>query len=187
MVLDVVVTAAWMILPAYFANSSAVFTGGRGVIDRGRTWRGRRILGDGKTWSGLAGGTLVGTGIGLLLHLARIPLVAGGMELPDYGTMPATVLLPLTLALGALVGDLAASVLKRRLGRSRGEPLPVVDQLDFVAGSLGLGAAASVLLGSPWIASLTLPVLVAIVVLTPIVHVGANRAGYRLGKKEVPW
>lgn len=186
--LDVVLTAAWLMLPAYFANSSAVFTGGRGVIDGGATLGGRRVLGDGKTWSGLVGGTAVGTGVGLLLQAARGPLVQGGTALPDYGPLPGLVLLPLSLALGALLGDVTASFVKRRRGHRRGEPWVGVDQLDFVVGAILLAGLTSTLLGNPWFTdSFTLPVLAAIVLLTPVLHLGANVAGHRMGKKEVPW
>jgi CDP-2,3-bis-(O-geranylgeranyl)-sn-glycerol synthase len=42
------------------------------------------------------------------------------------------------LALGAMLGDILASFLKRRTGRERGAAVPGVDQLDFVVASLGL-------------------------------------------------
>jgi CDP-2,3-bis-(O-geranylgeranyl)-sn-glycerol synthase len=39
------------------------------------------------------------------------------------------------LSLGALVGDLAESFIKRRLNVSPGSSLPIADQLDFVIGA----------------------------------------------------
>lgn len=185
----VLLTALWVMLPAYVANSSAVLTGGRGVIDGGRTLAdGRRVLGDGKTWSGLLGGALLGTAAGLLLQAVRGAFVGAGVPVPDLGAGPALVVLPLATALGALLGDITASFVKRRLGKERGSRWWGVDQLDFVAGALLLAGAASWVLESPWFAAtVTLPVLVAIVVVTPFLHVGFNVAGYKLGKKEVPW
>lgn len=40
------------------------------------------------------------------------------------------------LSLGALIGDLTESFIKRRIGFPPGASLPVADQLDFVAGAL---------------------------------------------------
>lgn len=182
------VAATWVILPAYLANSSAVLTGGHGVVDGGRTWRGERLLGDGKTWSGLIGGTAIGTVAGLALQLARAPVADAGIAVPDYGAFPALVILPLATALGALLGDMAASFVKRRIGKARGEPWPGVDQFDFLAGALLVAGATSWAIGSPWfVDAVTLPVLVLIVVATPLVHLGANALSYRMGHKEVPW
>lgn len=182
------VAATWVVLPAYLANSSAVLTGGLGVVDGGRTWRGDRLLGDGKTWSGLIGGTAIGTVAGLLLQGARGPVADAGIAVPDYGAFPALLVLPLATALGALLGDMAASFVKRRIGKARGEPWPGVDQLDFLTGALLLAAATSWAIGSPWfVEAVTLPVLVLILVATPLVHLGANALSYRMGRKEVPW
>ncbi|MFB6219607.1 MAG: CDP-archaeol synthase, partial [Halobacteriaceae archaeon] len=60
MVLEVVGVALWAMLPAYVPNNAAVLVGGGRPIDGGRTWRGRRLLGDGKTWRGTAGGVAAG-------------------------------------------------------------------------------------------------------------------------------
>ncbi|HUU07508.1 MAG TPA: CDP-archaeol synthase, partial [Thermoplasmata archaeon] len=40
----------WLMLPALIPNPAAVLVGGGTPMDLGRTWRGRRVLGDGKTW-----------------------------------------------------------------------------------------------------------------------------------------
>jgi CDP-2,3-bis-(O-geranylgeranyl)-sn-glycerol synthase len=89
-----------------------------------------------------------------------------------------------TFAAGALLGDLAKSFIKRRIGKKQGEPWPVADQYDLVAGAFLLTA-----LVSPWwiIGILNLPVLVWILVLTPILHRITNIAGHRMGVKRVPW
>ncbi len=88
------------------------------------------------------------------------------------------------LPLGAMVGDIGASFLKRRTGRERGAPFPGVDQLDFVVGALLLGAVAA----PGWFAdTFTLPVLAVVVVVTPLLHVGTNGIAYVLGLKDEPW
>jgi CDP-2,3-bis-(O-geranylgeranyl)-sn-glycerol synthase len=171
------VSAVWIMLPAYVPNSAAALLGGGLPIDGGRTWGdGRRIFGDGKTWRGLAGGVLAGIAVGW----AGIWVQAlAGWQIAAH--TPVTVC---TFAAGALLGDLAKSFLKRRLGKDQGAPWPVADQYDLVAGAFILTA----LLAPGWLlATITLPILLWILVITPVLHRLTNIAGHRLGVKQVPW
>lgn len=175
-----IATAVWVMLPAYVPNNTAVIAGGGHPIDGGRTWRGRRLLGDGKTWRGTMAGIIVGTGIAFGLNMLQ-PSIHHliGISLPVF-TASAAIGLPV----GAMVGDMAASFVKRRTGRERGAPFPGVDQLDFVAGALILVA----IIATDWfMATFTLPVIVTVLVLTPILHVGTNAIGYFLGFKQEPY
>ncbi|WP_255196542.1 CDP-2,3-bis-(O-geranylgeranyl)-sn-glycerol synthase [Halorarius litoreus] len=171
-----VLVGLWAILPAYLPNSAAVVVGGGHPIDGGRTWRGRRLLGDGKTWRGFVGGTLAGIGLALGQNTLAPALSPG---LPTF-PLPVVVSLPL----GAMLGDLTGSFLKRRSGRERGAPLPIVDQLGFVVAALAL----SVVVAPAWTtATFTLPVLAAVLVVTPLVHLATNAGAYLLGLKNEPW
>lgn len=177
---DLFLTAVWLMLPAYVPNSAAVLTGGGPPIDGGRMFRGNRLLGDGKTWAGTLGGLIAGTGVALILNLL-LPHVEAmtGVTLFSF---PLVVVL--ALPAGALIGDMAASFIKRRSGRERGAPAPGLDQLDFVAGSLVLTG----LLAPSWIIeTVSIEVIVFILVLTPVLHVGVNIVGYRAGLKDEPW
>jgi CDP-2,3-bis-(O-geranylgeranyl)-sn-glycerol synthase len=179
-VLDIVVLAFWLMLPAYVPNNAAVLTGGGPPIDGGRTWNGKRLLGDGKTWRGTAGGILAGVGLGLVLN-AIVTDVSGaiGVSLPEF---PIAALL--ALAAGAMLGDILASFLKRRTGRERGAAFPGIDQLDFVAVSL----AVTVVVATDWFVEwFTVPVIVAVLILTPVLHLGTNAAAFKLGLKDEPW
>jgi len=175
-----VATALWAMLPAYVPNNAAVLFGGGRPVDGGRTVGGRRLLGDGKTWRGTAAGWLAGVGVALALRQLRAPVGdALGVALP---TVPpaAAVALPL----GAMLGDIAASFLKRRTGRERGAPFPGVDQLDFVVGALLLGAVAS----PSWFLDIfTLPVLAVVLVTTPVLHIATNAIAYWRGLKSESW
>ena len=177
---DAVVLAFWVMLPAYVPNNAAVLAGGGRPIDGGRTWGGRRLLGDGKTWRGTFVGTLVGAALALALSaVAGDVSSAVGVDLP---TFPAPVVV--ALPFGAMLGDIGASFLKRRTGRERGAAFPGLDQLDFVVGALVL----TVLVAPEWAtATFTLPVLAVIFVLTPLLHVTTNVAAYSLGLKSEPW
>ncbi len=176
----VVATAVWAMLPAYVPNNVAVVVGGGPPIDGGRTWGGRRLLGDGKTWRGTAGGWLAGVALAVGLNAIRPGLSAGvGITLPRFPLVAA-----LALPLGAMLGDIAASFLKRRTGRERGAPLPGVDQLDFVVGALFL----TFITAPDWfLDTFTLPVAVTVFVVTPVLHVATNAIAYGLGLKDEPW
>ena len=176
----VVVTALWAMLPAYVPNNVAVLTGGGRPIDGGRTWGGRRVLGDGKTWRGTAAGTLAGVALALALNaVADAAGTALGVTPPTFPVIAA-----LGLSLGAMCGDIGASFLKRRTGRERGAPFPGLDQLDFVIGALALAT----LLDFGWVTdTFTLPVLVVVLVATPLLHVLTNAIAYALGVKDKPW
>ncbi|PKL68337.1 MAG: hypothetical protein CVV30_10465 [Methanomicrobiales archaeon HGW-Methanomicrobiales-1] len=171
-------SAVWIMLPAYIPNPIAALLGGGTPVDFGRNYSdGRRIFGDGKTFRGLFFGVLAGIITGLLLMWlsATYPLTF----LPQH-TLASISL----LALGALLGDLGKSFLKRRMGKVRGEKWPVADQLDLVAGAFIL-----MLLFDPgWLfAYITLPILIIILILTIILHRAVNIIGYIMGVKEVPW
>jgi CDP-2,3-bis-(O-geranylgeranyl)-sn-glycerol synthase len=175
-----VAVAFWAMLPAYIPNNAAVLAGGGAPIDGGRTVEGRRLLGDGKTWRGTAVGTAAGVALAVALNRI-VPVAASttGVALPTF-PLPGAV----GLALGAMLGDVTASFLKRRTGRERGAAFPVVDQLDFVVGALVCAA----LLAPGWaLATFTLPVVAVVVVLTPLLHVATNGIAYVLGLKDEPY
>ncbi|GAB3028741.1 CDP-2,3-bis-(O-geranylgeranyl)-sn-glycerol synthase [Natronobiforma cellulositropha] len=180
-VLETVVIAFWAMLPAYVPNNVAVLAGGGRPIDGGRTWNEKRLLGDGKTWRGTAVGTAVGAVLALALNAVAGDVgAATGIE--DLPTFPPEVVL--ALPLGAMLGDMTASFLKRRTGRDRGAPFPGVDQLDFVVVSLAL---AFVVAPGWFLETFTLGVLLVVVIMTPVLHVGTNVAAYWLGLKNEPW
>jgi len=177
--LDIIIAslfvAFWVMLPAYLPNSMAAVFGGGRPIDGKRVWSdGRRIFGDGKTWRGLLGGILSGIAI-------------GGVELLVQNYVGFSVLTGLSvilLAVGALLGDLVKSFFKRRLNKKRGEEWLIADQYDLV-----IGAFVLLLIFDPsWVfATITLPVAIIILIITPLLHRGANIIGYLIGVKDVPW
>lgn len=165
-------------LPAYIPNSAAAAIKGTIPIDGGRTWQdGRRILGDGKTIRGFFGGVFCGCIIGI------IQIILQGYA--PFSLLPQLTLVPvILLATGALVGDMVKSFFKRRAGIDRGGKWPVVDQFDFV-----IGALIFLVIGAPAFAVETLnaPVVIAIIIITPVLHRVVNIIGYKIGVKEVPW
>jgi CDP-2,3-bis-(O-geranylgeranyl)-sn-glycerol synthase len=172
------ISAVWIMLPAYLPNPIAALVGGGTPIDLGRNFSdGKRLLGDGKTYRGLIIGIFAGIGIGLVQ--IWVSGAYGWEDLPEQTYMSITL-----LATGALLGDLCKSFFKRRLGKERGAKWPVADMYDLVAGALLL-----VLIVDPgWLfANMTLVIFILILIITPILHRVVNIIGYRFRVKEVPW
>ena len=150
--------SVYYILPSYAANAAPVIFGGGRPIDAGRIFRdGRPLLGPRKTYKGLVSGLLAGE------------LVALAQRRPIEGFL---------LSLGAVLGDLVGSFIKRRLGWSPGAPLPIVDQLDFVAGAL---------LMASFVSTPTTRQLLWILLVTPPIHLLTNFIAYLLKLKKEPW
>ena len=180
----VVVVAFWAMLPAYIPNNAAVLFGGGRPIDGGRTLGGSRLLGDGKTWRGTLAGWAAGATVALVLNVIN----ADASSLLTVSVPEFPLAIVVAFPLGAMLGDIGASFLKRRTGRERGAPYPGVDQLDFVVGALLAALVVDLALGLSWFFdTFTGPVLVAVLVLTPVLHISTNALAYVLGLKDEPW
>ena len=184
--LEAALAGVWLMIPALLPNSAAVLFGGGMPMDLGKSWRGKRILGDGKTWRGFFGGAIAGVVFGLLqIGLAEL-LGANGSW--SFGNWPWSMCVLLSLGFGAMLGDSAGSFVKRRLDIGRGGKAPVLDQYNFVAGAILL-----VLLFRPdwfldhFIRDNGIYGLALFLIVVPLLHRGVNMIGYKLGKKDVPW
>jgi CDP-2,3-bis-(O-geranylgeranyl)-sn-glycerol synthase len=124
--------ALWFIFPAYCANAIPVIFGGGPTIDFGRKFvDGKPILGSHKTFRGFLSGLFMGTLVGFLQTLLFQHVLS------EYnGSLRYSVLLGFVLSLGALIGDLCGSFIKRRLDLPPGRALPLADELDFVVGAV---------------------------------------------------
>ena len=154
--------ALWFIFPAYCANAVPVILGGGLPLDAGRTFfDGRPILGSHKTFRGFFSGLVVGTLVGFFQTLLFQHVLFQYDAQFRYD-----VLLGFMLSLGALVGDIVESFIKRRLNLPSGSSLPIADQLDFVAGAL--------LFSLPVSPPLSLLTLLIIIIITPAIHFLTN-------------
>jgi CDP-2,3-bis-(O-geranylgeranyl)-sn-glycerol synthase len=182
-ILNLLIIAIWLMLPAYLPNNFAVLFGGGRPLDFGRNFSdGRRILGNGKTFRGTIAGALAGVGVGLVE--SSIASSRPDLGLPDFGSGPELILVLVGLSLGAMAGDIVASFFKRRMGMERGASLFLVDQLDFVAGSWAL----TLLLAPQWFAdNFTMKIILIVLVVTPILHRATNVIGYKIKAKKEPW
>jgi CDP-2,3-bis-(O-geranylgeranyl)-sn-glycerol synthase len=88
-----------------------------------------------------------------------------------------------------MLGDMAGSFVKRRQGLKRegdvSSKAPILDTLPF---AIFIFLAAAILFKGQVImhSDLAQPI-VAIIILTPIIHRSFNILGYRLGLKSVPY
>jgi CDP-2,3-bis-(O-geranylgeranyl)-sn-glycerol synthase len=171
------VEAVWLMWPAYGANGLCMLAKGKRAIDGGRTWRGKQIFGPGKTWEGLALGVIVAMLVAMF-QMFVAPLLPWNLSPVLLDIVPMTPLLGFVMGLGAMLGDIGGSAIKRRLGIARGRPAPLLDQLDFIAGML-VFASLVVALKWEWI--------VILLVMTPIIHLSANFVAYLLNLKNVPY
>ena len=164
--------AIWFILPAYFANAvPAAISKFREIqrynqpIDSGTKLDGKPILGRGKTWIGIFAGVLTGTFVGYIQSFFP-------------GTPYMTVQLACLLSIGALVGDMVKSLIKRRIGIRSGKPWPFFDQIDFLIGAFAF---------SLFVTEMNWYYFGILLIITPIAHYLANYLGWKLGLKKVPW
>jgi len=158
-----IIEALKFIFPAYCANAVPVIVGGGRPLDLGKNFfDGKPIFGKNKTFRGFFFGLAIGVTVGLVESiLFGYPLLF-------------SVLSPL----GALMGDLAGAFLKRRLGIAPGGLLPIIDQVDFVIGAI--------------LFSLPLPMMywelaIAVIIITPPIHLFTNFLAYKLKLKNNPW
>ncbi len=158
------VSAAYIIAPIYCTNGAPVLFGGGRPVDFGRTMPdGGRIFGDHKTVRGLVSGIIVGVIVGIFESFLS------GSSMMVMATLASA---------GALLGDLGGAFVKRRMRIKPGQPLPGVDQLDFVLGAV----LAISLLRVPMPGT-----LVILFCVTPPIHLFANVSAYKLGLKSNYW
>jgi len=178
-IIETVIVAIWLMLPAYITNASAAFFGGKTPIDRGIFWGKNRLLGEGKTYEGL----LKGFSCGFLFGIFQHQFLSEYIEI-KFGLFPSFLVTLSCLSAGAMLGDILGSFIKRRVGLKRGAPLPLVDQLDFVGGAWLL----LFLFARDWfIEAFSLDVIAAVIIITPLLHLLTNYVGFKIGRKRVPW
>ncbi len=149
--------------PSYVANAAPLLLGGGAPLDRGRNFfDGRRILGAHKTVRGLFAGIMAGSLVGLAESSVDNRLLLGGVM----------------IALGAVLGDLLGAFFKRRFRIKPGDPLPIMDQLDFVFGGLLLGQV---------LFPMNLVSIIIVILMTPPIHLGTNYGAFLLGLKRTRW
>ena len=101
-----------------------------------------------------------------------------GVGLVEWIIFDYPLLFSLLTPLGALLGDLTAAFLKRRLGIAPGGLFPIVDQIDFVVGAIVFALPLAMIY---W------QLAVVILIITPPIHLLTNLGAYVLKLKKNPW
>ncbi len=158
-------------IPIYLSNGMALFFGGETPLDFGKKFFDKRpLFGGGKTFKGTIAGIAFGTLGG----------VVASILFPNLTLLLDTnyVVYGFFLSLGAMLGDITASFIKRRLKVERGETVFLLDQLDFLVGSILLGM---VVFTPPF------AVVAFLAIFTISIHKFANVVAFKTRIKNVPW
>ncbi len=120
-------------VPAAIANVSPMLANGvpllkrwRTPLDFGKSFRGKRVLGDNKRWRGLIFGSVVACLSGILIYPLAI----------DSHSWVLNGLLAAAMGFGALLGDGVESFFKRRVSVPPGRSWFPFDQIDYIIGGL---------------------------------------------------
>ncbi len=137
-----ILTAIVFFIPAGLANASPVFANKipgfnrwQTPLDFGKSYRGKRILGDNKTWRGLLGGVIVGSLTGGLIYAVN-PNFINQLKIVPLAPFVDTLVIGGMLGFGALVGDAVESFFKRQAGVAPGKSWFPFDQVDYIIGGL---------------------------------------------------
>lgn len=133
----------WLFFPAGVANMAPVLANHwrwleafNRPIDAGKSWRGKRLLGDNKTWRGLIAGWILAVPFVFLQFWLYYSGDTGrNFYQVDFDSLN-PLLWSVALAVGALGGDIIKSFFKRQLNIKPGHNWVPFDQIDFVVGTL---------------------------------------------------
>ncbi|MEC7198648.1 MAG: CDP-archaeol synthase [Candidatus Thermoplasmatota archaeon] len=199
--------------PAYLANTGAMLFGKwipdllkfeSHKIDFGRNWSdGNRILGDGKSWEGLFGGAVLSAVLTVIAHIlweGRItsdhrPFLdpVGIMPTESFAYQPdplaSAAIVGFMLGLSCMIGDSCGSFVKRRRGlRREGDISSRAPLLDTIPFAMAIFMCTALLFEDTiFFEDSVMPYVVALLILTPVMHRLTNILGYRLGLKSVPY
>jgi len=149
----------YIYLPAYIANSTPVILTGWGSLDGDTKFiDGEPILGNHKTVRGTLSGIIAGTLTGIL------------QGQPYRGAL---------MAIGAILGDLIVSFIKRRLKLPPGAMFPIADQMSFIV--------LAVIFDMLIVPVLQWDRILVILLVTLPIHYFANVIAWMLKLKSKPW
>jgi len=178
----IILQALYFMLPAYFANMAPVFAAkifGRRFsypLDFGLKIKTKPLLGANKTWRGLVAAIVMAILIVFLQKLLYEIDFFKSLSLFDYSQIICGVY-GFLFGFGVILGDAIKSLIKRRLSLAPGAKWFFWDQLDFLG--------ALLLIFFVYIPSW--PIIIIIILISPVLPLIANRLGYLLKIKKVAW
>lgn len=144
-------------------------------VDNGITLRGKRLFGGNKTWRGL----VFGVGAAGLVGLLQFALEYFGLvEIKELNGIGAYLLFGVLSGLGALLGDIAESFIKRQFNIESGCPFIPFDWIDYL-----IGCIIFTFILMNWSTKDMIFIIAFGLVLNPLV----NGIGYTLKLKKAFW
>lgn len=175
--LDFILKCLWFFAPAGLANMFAFLSKYIRIlkvpIDLGKSFRGKRILGDNKTWRGAFFGVIIGL---LTFWLQKyLYQFAFFHNISLFNYQEGHWLLGFLLASGAILGDLIKSFFKRRVNIAPGQSWIPFDQIDYTICAIALG---SFIFFPGW------SIAAGVVAIGFLLHILLNLIGYLLKMKR---
>ena len=167
--IELIMRLFFYLMPMYVANASAMLFGGKKRLDMGRQFMGQPLFGKGKTIEGTVNGIALGIIATFILNYFFSAYISLGVEYLMLGTL---------LSVGAIIGDIIATFIKRRIGMEAGAEFFPLDQLDFIFGGIVFGSFLFV----PSLVEIGL-----IILITLFIHKAANFLAFKIRMKKVPW
>jgi CDP-2,3-bis-(O-geranylgeranyl)-sn-glycerol synthase len=182
--IELILSTIYLLLPAYTANMAPVIAGRLDFwpnlnkpIDNDKKIFGQPIFGAGKTWRGLLVGTMAAiltAGLQAMLYQLGWVRTLSPINFFQINWF----IFGLLAGLGALLGDMLKSLVKRQFHITSGQAWPVFDQLDFLAGFIII---------TWWLFPWHSNRLWVAIIITLIMHPLSNVVGYLLKIKKVWW
>ncbi len=167
--------AFYFVLPAYLANMTPVIFNKLKLLKIFNFPINERLFGQNKTWRGIISAVIGGIIVAFLQSFLINFDFFVQLSVYHYRNW---LLFGFLAGLGAILGDLLKSFLKRKKGIKSGDSWPVFDQLDFIVGFF---------IFTYFLTRLDWSIILIIFLMTLILHPLTNIIGYLLGIKKVWW
>lgn len=164
-----ILTVLYLALPAFVANVMPILATPLRLWPRLAYPVNERFLGSHKTWRGLVVGMVFGSLTALVQWLVWMPYEVSLSWALLFGFLAGT---------GAILGDMAKSLVKRAVGIPSGGPFIPFDQIDYI-----IGMVACTLPLYPWSVEQVGILLIFVLIANPIV----STVSYFLGIKKTFW
>lgn len=182
---DQIFFAIWFFLPVGIANCTPIIVSKIPIlkqwsqpIDFYQTYREKRILGNHKTIRGLFTGILAA----ILMVILQQYLYSNTSIIKTFVSIDYSMLNPVIFgtvcAIGALLGDMAKSFIKRQFSIPPGSRWFPFDQLDYIIGGI---------IATSFVIRLSFFEYGLIVIVWFILHIVSSKIGYFLKLKSVPY
>ena len=174
-----VIQCIYFFLPGYFANMAPVICKNipflKYPIDFGKTLGGKPLFGKNKTFRGLFFGVLFGVIVAFVQFLLYQNNILVGIAIVDYSNW---FIIGFLLGLGAILGDLIESFVKRRLNYDPGKPFIPFDQIDFVIGGLILVS---------FVVFIGIEKIITLLLVSVVLHITVNHIAFYTGVRKEKW